>query len=158
MYKPRCWHKNRKFLPQIQRTLFDKFSNLPFLFSVKNTGCVIEPQFLANVGTFCVDAVLGHNVSTINLNGQFIVLLWLLMGKEIPLSLILLLTLSYIRAKAKLNVNLPILLIERRSSEDSIRRLCTAGLPVNRLFYWLMRKSPVCFNLPQFLLCCAVFI
>ena len=57
-----------RFCPQIQRTLFDKFSNLPFLFSVKNTGCVIEPQFLANVGTFCVNAVLGHNVSTINLN------------------------------------------------------------------------------------------
>ena len=56
------------FCAQIQRTLFDKFSNLPFLFSVKNTGCVIEPQFLANVGTFCVDAVLGHNVSTIKLN------------------------------------------------------------------------------------------
>ena len=56
------------FCPQIQRTLFDKFSNPPFLFSEKITGCVIEPQFLANVGTFCVDAVLGHSVSTINLN------------------------------------------------------------------------------------------
>ena len=87
---------------------------------------------------------------------QFIVLLWLLMGKpiKIPLSLILLLTLSYIRAKAKLNVNLPILLIERRSSEDSIRRLCTAGhLPLNKLFYWLMRESSVCFNFtPNFTL------
>ena len=59
-----------RFCSQIQRTLFDKFSNLPFLFSVKNTGCVIEPQFLANVGTFCVDAVLGHSVSTIKLNGR----------------------------------------------------------------------------------------
>ena len=29
-------------------------------------------QFLANVGTFCVDAVLGHSVSTINLNGGHI--------------------------------------------------------------------------------------
>ena len=46
------------FCPQIQRTLFDKFSNLPFLFSVKNTGCVIEPQFLANVGTFCVNTAV----------------------------------------------------------------------------------------------------
>ena len=27
-------------------------------------------QFLANVGTFCVDAVLGHSVSTIKLNGR----------------------------------------------------------------------------------------
>ena len=60
------------FCPQIQRTLFDKFSNPPFLFSEKITGCVIEPQSLANVGTFCVDAVLGHSVSTINLNGGHI--------------------------------------------------------------------------------------
>ena len=54
----RCWHKNRKFLSTVQRTLFDKFSNLPFLFSVKNTGCVIEPQFLANIGTFCVNTAV----------------------------------------------------------------------------------------------------
>ena len=58
------------FCQQIQRTLFDKFSNPPFLFSEKITGCVIEPQFLAIVGTFCVDAGLGHSVSTINLNGS----------------------------------------------------------------------------------------
>ena len=57
------------FCPQIQRTLFDRFSNPPVLFSEKITGCVIEPQFLANVGTFCVDVVLGHSVSTIKLNG-----------------------------------------------------------------------------------------
>ena len=57
-YKPRCWHKNWKFLSTVQRTLFDKFSNLPFLFSVKNTGCVIEPQYLANIGTFCVNTAV----------------------------------------------------------------------------------------------------
>ena len=64
------------FCLQIQRTLFDKFSNPPFLFSEKNTGCVIDPQFLANVGTFCVDAVLGHSVSTIKLNGQNVLKSW----------------------------------------------------------------------------------
>ena len=58
------------FCPQIQCTLLDKFPNPPFLFSEKITGCVIEPQFLANVGTFCVDAVLGHSVSTIKLNAH----------------------------------------------------------------------------------------
>ena len=30
---------------------------------------MIDPQYLANVGTFCVDAVGGHSVSTIKLNG-----------------------------------------------------------------------------------------
>ena len=41
--------KIESFCPQIQRSLFDKFSNPPFLFSENITGCVIEPKFLANV-------------------------------------------------------------------------------------------------------------